>query len=94
MWIKFGNGKDKYAEIIRQQWSKMGLSLDYSRERFTLDEGLSDAVREVFVRLYEKGSSIVGNILLTGIPQTRTALSDIEVSIKKSREHFTIFVIR
>ena len=42
--------KELYANTIREQWAKMGLSLDYSRERFTLDEGLSQAVREVFVK--------------------------------------------
>ncbi|GAK03188.1 valyl-tRNA synthetase [Geomicrobium sp. JCM 19037] len=47
--------KEEYADFIREQWSTLGLSLDYTRERFTLDEGLSDAVKEVFVRLYEKG---------------------------------------
>ena len=47
--------KEEYANVIREQWAKLGLSVDYSRERFTLDEGLSKAVREVFVRLYEKG---------------------------------------
>ena len=46
--------KEEYAGHIREQWAKLGLSLDYSRERFTLDEGLSDAVRKVFVTLYEK----------------------------------------
>ncbi|EAC9316439.1 valine--tRNA ligase, partial [Listeria monocytogenes] len=46
--------KEEYASHIREQWAKMGLSLDYSRERFTLDEGLSEAVRKVFVSLYEK----------------------------------------
>lgn len=75
--------KDKYAEIIRQQWSKMGLSLDYSRERFTLDEGLSNAVREVFVRLYEKGLIYRGAYIINWDPQTRTALSDIEVEYKE-----------
>lgn len=75
--------KDKYAEIIRQQWSKMGLSLDYSRERFTLDEGLSNAVREVFVRLYEKGLIYRGKYIINWDPQTRTALSDIEVEYKE-----------
>lgn len=49
-----GNGKD-YAENIHEQWSKLGLSLDYTKERFTLDEGLSDAVKHVFVTLYNKG---------------------------------------
>jgi valyl-tRNA synthetase len=75
--------KDKYAEIIRKQWSKMGLSLDYSRERFTLDEGLSRAVREVFVRLYEKGLIYRGKYIINWDPATRTALSDIEVEYKE-----------
>lgn len=47
--------EEEYADFIRSQWAKLGLGLDYSRERFTLDEGLSKAVREVFVKLYEKG---------------------------------------
>ncbi|RKD24657.1 valine--tRNA ligase [Ammoniphilus oxalaticus] len=75
--------KDKYADIIRQQWSKMGLSLDYSHERFTLDEGLSNAVREVFVRLYEKGLIYRGKYIINWDPQTKTALSDIEVEYKE-----------
>jgi valyl-tRNA synthetase len=75
--------KEKYADIIRQQWSKMGLSLDYSRERFTLDEGLSQAVREVFVRLYEKGLIYRGKYIINWDPATRTALSDIEVEYKE-----------
>lgn len=75
--------KDKYAEIIRKQWSKMGLSLDYSRERFTLDEGLSRAVREVFVRLYEKGLIYRGKYIINWDPATRTAISDIEVEYKE-----------
>ncbi|MBD4970115.1 class I tRNA ligase family protein, partial [Xanthomonas citri pv. citri] len=47
--------KEEYAEFIREQWEKLGLGLDYSRERFTLDDGLSDAVKKVFVTLYNKG---------------------------------------
>ncbi|MFK5242455.1 class I tRNA ligase family protein, partial [Lactococcus lactis] len=47
--------KDEYATTIKEQWGKMGISVDYSRERFTLDEGLSQAVRKVFVQLYNKG---------------------------------------
>ena len=46
--------KEEYAKFIREQWAMLGLGLDYSRERFTLDEGLSEAVKEVFVTLYEK----------------------------------------
>ncbi|WP_078595160.1 valine--tRNA ligase [Evansella clarkii] len=71
--------KEEYAEFIRKQWAKLGLSLDYSRERFTLDEGLSDAVNEVFVRLYEEGLIYRGEYIINWDPQTKTALSDIEV---------------
>lgn len=74
--------KEEYASFIREQWAKMGLSLDYSRERFTLDEGLSDAVREVFVRLYEEGLIYRGEYIINWDPQTKTALSDIEVIYK------------
>jgi valyl-tRNA synthetase len=73
------NWKGEYADHIREQWAKMGLSLDYSRERFTLDEGLSDAVKEVFVKLYNKGLIYRGEYIINWDPQARTALSDIEV---------------
>lgn len=75
--------KDHYAGTIREQWRKMGLSLDYSRERFTLDEGLSQAVREVFVRYYERGLIYRGNYIINWDPAARTALSDIEVEYKE-----------
>jgi valyl-tRNA synthetase len=71
--------KEEYASHIRQQWSKLGLGLDYTRERFTLDEGLSDAVREVFVKLYKKGLIYRGERIINWDPSTKTALSDIEV---------------
>ncbi|MBH0157721.1 valine--tRNA ligase [Fictibacillus sp. 5RED26] len=71
--------KEEYAEFIRNQWAKLGLGLDYSRERFTLDEGLSDAVKEVFVTLYEKGLIYRGEYIINWDPKTKTALSDIEV---------------
>ncbi|WOV82954.1 valine--tRNA ligase [Sporosarcina jeotgali] len=71
--------KDEYAGHIRKQWSKLGLALDYSRERFTLDEGLSRAVREVFVKLYEKELIYRGEYIINWDPATKTALSDIEV---------------
>ncbi len=79
--------KDHYAGSIRSQWAKMGLSLDYSRERFTLDEGLSRAVREVFVRLYEKGLIYRGKRIINWDPAARTALSDIEVEYKEVNGH-------
>ncbi|WP_147803485.1 valine--tRNA ligase [Alkalicoccus halolimnae] len=71
--------KEEYASFIREQWAKMGLSLDYSRERFTLDSGLSEAVNEVFVRLYEEGLIYRGEYIINWDPSTKTALSDIEV---------------
>jgi valyl-tRNA synthetase len=74
--------KEEYASHIRQQWSKLGLGLDYTRERFTLDEGLSDAVREVFVALYKKGLIYRGERIINWDPSTKTALSDIEVIYK------------
>lgn len=74
--------KEEYAAHIRAQWSKLGLGLDYSRERFTLDEGLSAAVREVFVTLYKKGLIYRGEYIINWDPATKTAISDIEVIYK------------
>ncbi|MGL4820672.1 MAG: valine--tRNA ligase [Bacilli bacterium] len=74
--------KEEYASHIREQWAKLGLGLDYSRERFTLDEGLNEAVRKVFVTLYEKGLIYRGEYIINWDPKTRTALSDIEVIYK------------
>ncbi len=71
--------KDEYAATIHAQWAKMGLSLDYGHERFTLDEGLSKAVTKVFVDLYNKGLIYRGEYIINWDPQARTALSDIEV---------------
>lgn len=79
--------KEQYATTIREQWGKMGLSLDYSRERFTLDEGLSKAVRKVFVQLYEKGLIYRGKKIINWDPVNRTALSDIEVEYKEVQGH-------
>lgn len=79
--------KEQYANTIHEQWAKMGLSLDYSRERFTLDEGLSQAVREVFVKLYEKGLIYKGRYIINWDPVARTALSDIEVEYKEVNGH-------
>ncbi|MFJ7888743.1 valine--tRNA ligase [Lysinibacillus xylanilyticus] len=74
--------KEEYAGHIRDQWAKLGLALDYSRERFTLDEGLSDAVKTVFVQLYEKGLIYRGERIINWDPAAKTALSDIEVIYK------------
>ena len=75
--------KEEYAGHIREQWAKLGLGLDYSRERFTLDEGLSKAVRKVFVTLYEKGLIYRGKYIINWDPVAKTALSDIEVIYKE-----------
>ncbi|MFC6163389.1 valine--tRNA ligase [Lactiplantibacillus dongliensis] len=80
--------KDEYASIIKQQWAKLGLSLDYSRERFTMDDGLSDAVKKVFVTLYKKGLIYRGEYIINWDPQARTALSDIEVIHKDDQGAF------
>ncbi|SEP93903.1 valine--tRNA ligase [Piscibacillus halophilus] len=80
--------KEEYASFIRQQWEKLGLGLDYSKERFTLDEGLSDAVKEVFVTLYEKDLIYRGEYIINWDPSTQTALSDIEVIYKDVKGAF------
>ncbi len=71
--------KEEYASVIRAQWAKVGISVDYSRERFTLDSGLSDAVRKVFVSMYEKDLIYRGEYIINWDPKAKTALSDIEV---------------
>lgn len=71
--------KEEYASHIREQWAKMGISVDYRRERFTLDKGLSDAVKKVFVTLYEKGLIYRGEYIINWDPKAKTSLSDIEV---------------
>ena len=74
--------KKDYAENIHEQWSKLGLSLDYTKERFTLDEGLSDAVKHVFVTLYNKGYIYRGERIINWDPKAMTALSNEEVIYK------------
>ena len=82
-WLKVAWAwKDEYAENIHNQWAKLGLSLDYTKERFTLDEGLSYAVRKVFVDLYNKGLIYRGERIINWDPAARTALSNEEVVYK------------
>ena len=71
--------KAEYAENIHNQWAKMGLALDYNRERFTLDDGLNYAVRKVFIDLYNKGLIYQGERIISWDPVQQTALSNIEV---------------
>jgi len=85
---KVWDWKEEYANHIREQWGKMGLGLDYSRERFTLDDGLSEAVQEVFIKLYEKDLIYRGEYIINWDPQTQTALSDIEVIYEEIEGHF------
>ncbi len=75
--------KEEYATHIREQWSVLGLSLDYSRERFTLDDGLSEAVKKVFIDLYNDGLIYQGERIINWDPQAKTALSNIEVEHKE-----------
>ncbi len=74
--------KEEYAQSIRQQWSKMGISLDYSKERFTLDEVSVKAVNHVFITLYEKGLIYKGKKIINWDPVAKTALSNEEVIYK------------
>ena len=83
-WLKVAwDWKREYSENIRSQWAKLGLSLDYSRERFTLDEGLSKAVRKVFVDLYNEGLIYRGERIINWDPEALTALSNEEVIYKE-----------
>ena len=75
--------KRKYGGIISQQIRRLGASCDWSRERFTLDEGLSHAVREAFVRLYEKGLIYQGPRMIIWSPGLMTAISDLEVEYEQ-----------
>jgi valyl-tRNA synthetase len=72
--------KEQYGGTIKNQMIRLGTSCDWSRERFTLDDGLSRAVREVFVRLYEKGLIYRGEYMVNWCPRCNTALSDLEVA--------------
>jgi valyl-tRNA synthetase len=83
--------KDKYGNRINEQMKVLGASLDWKRERFTMDEGLSRAVREVFVRLYEEGLIYRARRLINWCTVCRTAISDLEV--EQNEETATIWSI-
>ncbi len=83
--------KKEYAKTIHSQWAALGLSLDYTRERFTLDEGLSEAVNYVFIKLYEKGLIYQGQRIINWDVEARTALSNIEVEHKDVEGAFYYF---
>ncbi|MBE6160207.1 MAG: valine--tRNA ligase [Lactobacillales bacterium] len=88
-WLEHAwNWKHEYAKNIHEQWAKMGLSLDYTKERFTLDEGLSDAVKKVFVDLYNEGLIYRGERIINWDPEAMTALSNEEVIYKDDEGAF------
>ena len=88
-WLKVAwDWKEEYAENIHRQWKTLGLSLDYSRERFTLDDGLSKAVRQVFVDLYNQGLIYRGERIINWDPVQMTALSNEEVIYKDDKGAF------
>ena len=82
---------NKHKSIILNQLRKIGCSCDWERERFTLDKGLSNAVRQVFVHLYQKGLIYRGRKIINWCPISQTALSDEEVIHKESRGHLWYF---
>ncbi|HVR75886.1 MAG TPA: class I tRNA ligase family protein, partial [Planctomycetota bacterium] len=79
--------KTKYGDRILQQLQRLGCSCDWARTRFTMDEGLSRAVREAFVRLHQRGLIYRGRYLVNWCPRLRTALSDDEVDHREVRGH-------
>ena len=79
--------KAKYGGVIIHQLKRLGCSCDWSRERFTMDEGLSKAVREVFVRLYNDGLIYQGDYIVNWCPRCRTAISDLEVEYRQEAGH-------
>ena len=83
--------KAEYASFIRSQWAALGLSLDYTKERFTLDEGLNKAVNHVFITLYNKGLLYQGERIINWDCQAKTALSNIEVEHKEVEGAFYHF---
>ena len=88
-WLKYvWDWKDEYADNIHKQWAKLGLSLCYSKERFTLDEGLNKAVIYVFKKLYEEGLIYRGERIINWDPAAMTALSNEEVIYKEIKGAF------
>ncbi len=80
--------KREYGGRITRQLRKLGVSCDWSRERFTMDEGCSDAVKEVFVKLYNDGKIYRGNRLVNWCPHCVTSISDAEVEYEEQQGHF------
>lgn len=80
--------REEYGRTIVDQLKKIGSSCDWDRERFTMDEGCSEAVLEVFVRLYEKGYIYKGSRIINWCPVCRTSISDAEVEHEEQAGHF------
>ena len=80
--------KEEYAGTIESQLKKLGVSCDWDRERFTMDEGCSKAVEEVFIKLYEKGYIYKGSRIINWCPKCKTSLSDAEVEHEDQEGHF------
>ncbi len=80
--------KKEYGDTIMRQLRRLGSSLDWSRERFTMDEGLSEAVKDVFIRLHQEGLIYQGDYIINWCPRCRTALSDIETEHEDLSGHF------
>ncbi len=96
---KYEYGREKFVDacwdwtryhgnIIREQWAKLGVSLDYTKERFTLDDGMSEAVRKVFVDYYKKGIIYRGEKIINWDPVAKTALSNEEVIYGEEKSAF------
>ena len=83
--------KDEYAVHIKNQWAALGVSVDYEKERFTLDDDLNKAVNHVFIELYKKGYIYRGNRIINWDVQAKTALSNIEVEYQETKGHLYYF---
>ena len=80
--------KEEYAGTIENQLKQLGISCDWDRERFTMDEGCSKAVEEVFINLYKKGYIYKGSRIINWCPKCKTSLSDAEVEHEEQEGHF------
>ncbi len=87
-WREPGSGKKSTAERSRSKLKKLGVSCDWDRERFTMDEGCSKAVEEVFINLYKKGYIYKGSRIINWCPVCKTSLSDAEVEHEEQDGHF------
>src|SRR5450756_2381824 len=93
-WYGVWAWKERYGSTILRQLEKLGCSCAWRRERFTMDPGLSEAVREVFVRLYEKGLIYRGQRIIHWCPRCQTALSDEEAITTEGGESGSLWHIR